>query len=381
MDFALTEGQRALKEAARRLAEVEFAPRAAEVDRAEEYPFDNVEKLVRAGFMGMTIPAAYGGGGRPLLDAVLAVEEVAAACATTGRIVVEGNAGVVGAIAAYGTEEQKYRWLPLVPRGEKPCIGITEPQAGSAATQLTTRALRADGHYVLNGTKCFITGAGVSRLYLIFARLNDEPEARGIGGLVVEKGSPGFSFGRRTPMMGIRGMPEGELVFQDCLVPEENLLVPADGQGFRKLMSAYNGQRVAAAAAAVGVAEGSFRQAARYVQERRQFGQPLAAFQGLQWMVADMHLQLEAARLLVYRAAANTGHGFPDMEEAALAKAFAAEMAVQVTNTALQLHGAYGYARDLPLERMVRDARMFTIGGGTTQIMRNIIARGILGNP
>lgn len=265
MDFTLTEAQRLLKERARQLAEAEFEPQAAEIDRTEEYPYGNVAKLVQVGFMGMTVPEAYGGAGRPLLDAILAVEEVATVCVTTARILVEGNAGTVGAIVAYGTEEQKRRWLPLVPQGEKPCIAITEPQAGSAATELTTRAVYADGHYILNGTKCFITGAGVSQLYLVFARMGEAAGARGIGGIVVEKGTPGFTFGRRIPMMGVRGMPEGELVFQDCIVPEGNLLVPAGEDGFRKLMSAYNGQRVGAAAVALGVAEGAFRRATRYV--------------------------------------------------------------------------------------------------------------------
>ncbi|MFN3974035.1 MAG: acyl-CoA dehydrogenase family protein [Dehalococcoidia bacterium] len=379
MDFTLTEAQRALQDTARRLAEEVFAPRAEEYDRSETYPYENIPYLVRAGFMGMSLPTEYGGGGRPLLDAILVVEEIAAACATTGRIVVEGNTGAALAIAHYGSSEQKGRWLPLVVQGEKPCIAITEPEAGSAATELTTSARLVDGHYILNGVKRFITGAGVSRLYLVFARFGEGKGAEGIGGIVVERGTPGFTFGRRWPMMGIRGMPEGELVFVDCPVPQGNLLVPPEEGGFRKLMTAYNSQRVGAAAAALGVAQGAFRRAVDYAQKRRQFGQPIANFQGIQWLLADMFLALEAARLLVYRAAANAGYGFPDMQEAALAKTFAAEMAIQVTNNALQIHGAYGYSRDLPLERMVRDARMFSIGGGTTQVMRNLIARGILG--
>jgi len=304
------------------------------------------------------------------------VEQVARACGTTARILVEGNAGTALAIAHYGTPAQKERYLPLIVQGEKPCICITEPQAGSAATDLKTRATPVDGGYVLNGTKCFITGAGISRIYLVFARFWGERGADGIGGILVEKGTPGFSFGRRIPMMGLRGIPEGELLFQECRVPQENVLVVEEG--FKKLMRAYNSQRVGAAAVALGLAQGALEEAVRYSRERQQFGQPIGDFQGMRWLLADMTIQVEAGRWLLYRAAANAGHGLPDMEEAAIAKTFVAEMAVAVTNQALQVFGGYGYSRDLPLERIVRDARMFTIGGGTVQMMRNVIGRAVV---
>ena len=378
-DFMLTDEQRKLQERARRLAADRFKERAAEIDRTEEYPYDNVEALVDAGFMGLTIPPEYGGSGRPLLDAVLVVEAVGANCATTGRIVVEGNTGTVAAIVHYGTSVQKARWLPMVVQGEKPCLCITEKEAGSDATALKTAMVHQDGQYILSGDKWFITGAGVSQLHLVFARQGSGKGSGDIGGIMVDGDTPGFTLVRRIPTMGIRGMWEGELALQECAVPEENLLVPPGPDSFKKLMTAYNSQRVGAATVALGVAQGAFDLAVAYARQRRQFGQSIDQFQGIQWMLADMHIAIEAGRLLVYRAASNAGMGLPDMHEAALAKIFVAETAVEVTNQALQIHGSYGYTRDLPLERMVRDARMFTIGGGTTQVLRNLIARGILG--
>ncbi|MEE9202872.1 MAG: acyl-CoA dehydrogenase family protein, partial [Dehalococcoidia bacterium] len=376
LDFHLSQEQRELQKLALDIAEGHFRPRAADVDRTEEYPYDNVEVLVKANLMGMTLPPQYGGGGRPLIDAVLCVEQVARACGTTARILVEGNTGTTLAIAHYGSETQKQKYLPQIVAGEKPCICITEPEAGSAATDMRTRAVQAGDAYILNGTKCFITGAGVSNVYLVFARFWGDSGADGIGGIIVEKGTPGFSIGRRTPMMGLRGLPEGELVFQDCRVPAANLLVVE--QGFKKLMQAYNSQRVGAATVALGIAQGALEEAVKYSLERHQFGQPIADFQGLRWMLSDMSVQVEAGRWLLYRAAANAGQDLPEMEEAAIAKTFIGEMAIAVTNSALQVFGGYGYSRDLPVERMVRDARMFTIGGGTAQMMRNVIGRGIV---
>ncbi|HVB81507.1 MAG TPA: acyl-CoA dehydrogenase family protein [Candidatus Binataceae bacterium] len=377
MRFTLTLEQQELQRRARTVADEEFRPRAALIDQTEEFPIDNVQTLVRERFMGLTIPQPYGGGGRPVIDAVLVVEQIARACGTTARIVVEGNLGTVGAIVNFGTEAHRREYLPWVCEGEKPAIAITEREAGSAATDLRTKAVLEGDAYILDGQKWLITGAGTSRLYLVFARLNEEPGAGAIGGLLVERDTPGFRVGKREPMMGLRGLPEGELVFAGCRVPRDNLLVGAGG--FKHLMSAYNGQRVGAAAVALGLAQGAYEEALRFTKERRQFGHPIASFQGLQWMQADMTIQLDAARLLVYRAAANAEHGFPDRQEAAIAKTYAAEMAVQVTNQALQIFGGRGYSREFPLERMVRDARMFTIGGGTVQVLRNIIATEVLG--
>jgi len=378
VDFELTAGQETLRTRARELADTRFAERAARWDASEEYPWDNVKDLVRAGFMGMTVPAEDGGPDRPVLDVVLVIEEIARACGVTGRIVVEGNLGVVGALTAYGTPAQRRRYVPWVlADGEKPAIAISEPAAGSAATDLTTRADEVAGGLRLNGHKCWITGAGTSRLYLVFARFGGVPGDAGIGGVLVERDTPGFRIGRREFMMGLRGIPEGELHFEDCLIPRENLLV-APGDGFKRLMRAYNGQRLGAATVALGLAQGAYERALAYATERRQFGRPIADFQGIRWKLADMAVTLDAARLLIHRAAARAGRGFPDALEAAKAKTFAAEAAQTITSQALQIHGAAGYGRSLPLERMMRDARMFAIGGGTVEMMRNLIADRIL---
>ena len=377
MDFELTAEQQTLRLRARELADGVFAERAAHWDATEEYPWENVKALVAAGFMGMTIPREYGGGDRPLLDVVLVIEEIARACGITARIVVEGNLGVVGALRSYGTETQKRRYFPWVLEGEKPAIAITEVEAGSAATDLATRAEETPAGYRITGHKRYITGAGTSRLYLVFARFGQRPGADGIGGILVERDTPGFRIGRREYMMGLRGIPEGELHFEACEVPRENLLVPA-GDGFKNLMRAYNGQRLGAATVALGLAQGAYERALAFVGERKQFGRPIGDFQGLRWKLADMALRLDAARLLIHRAAARARGPYPDALEAAKAKTFAAETAQFVTSEALQIHGAAGYGRSLPLERMMRDARMFAIGGGTLEMMRNLIADRIL---
>jgi alkylation response protein AidB-like acyl-CoA dehydrogenase len=369
--------QQALKARARGLADTAFRDRAARWDAAEEYPWDNVKDLVTAGFMGLTIPTTYGGAGGSMLDVILVIEEIARTCGVTARIVVEGSLGVVGALAAYGSEAQKRRYFPWVLEGDKPAIAITEPEAGSAATDLRTRAEEAPEGYRLTGEKRWITGAGISRLYLVYCRLGAEAGARGIGGVLVERDTPGFQIGERDHTMGLRGIPEGRLHFTGCRVPRESVLV-APPDGFKKLMEAYNGQRLGAAAVALGLAQGAYELALAYAGERRQFGRPIGEFQGIRWKLADMAIALDAARLLIYRAAAKAGSGFPDALEAAKAKTFAAEMAQTVTNQALQIHGAAGYGRGLPLERMARDARMFAIGGGTVEMMRNLIADRLL---
>jgi 3-sulfinopropanoyl-CoA desulfinase len=377
MRFPLTAGQEAIRTRARALADNEFRERAARWDEREEYPWDNVKQLVEAGLMGMTIPPAYGGQGKTLLDLVLAIEQVARVCGVTGRILVDSNLGAVGAIAEYGSEAQKRKYLPRVVQGDKPAIAITEPAAGSAASDLETRAETRGDAWVLTGTKRWITGAGVSQTYVVFCRFDGIPGAEGIGALIVEADTAGLAVTRRERAMGMRGIPEGEVVFDRCRVPRDNLLLPAGG--FRRLMAAYNGQRLGAATVALGLAQGALEAAVRYAGEREQFGRPIGHFQGLRWMIADMALQVEAARQLVYRAAANAGAGLPDMIEAAMAKTLASETAARVTNDALQIFGASGYSRDLPLERMVRDARMFTIAGGTVQMMRNVVAGAWLG--
>jgi hypothetical protein len=385
--FDLTETQRQLRETARKFTEKEIRPVAAEVDRSEAYPWDNVDKLRKAGFMGMTLPESYGGPGSSYLDAVIVIEEVAKACGVSARIVVEANMGAIGAIMAYGSEDQKQLAAACVLSGDKPAICITEPGAGSAATQMTTRADRKGENWILNGVKHWITGGGVSRLHLIFARAFDEDGTEmGIAGFIVvrdpDDGSPrGLTIGKREPAMGLRGIPETEIIFQDLEVPDAMMVTPTGGlkRGFAGLMTAYNGQRIGAGTVALGIAQGSFDLALEYAKIREQFDRPICEFQGLQWMLADMATGLDAARLMLYRAATSAPEGgFPDVMQAAQAKILASETAIKVTNDALQIFGAAGYSRDLPLERMVRDARMFTIGGGTAQILRTVVAGRLL---
>ncbi len=382
--YELTSAQRDIQMAAQQLAQDKIAPRAADVDKTEAYPWNNVDDLKSAGFMGMTLPTKYGGRGASFLDAVLVIEQMAKVCGVTGRIAVEANMGAVSAIMQYGSEAQKKRAADLVLAGDKPAICITEPDAGSAATDMTTRADKKGNTYVLNGKKHWITGGGVSKLHLIFARVFDDGLEQGIAGFIAVRGEDeGLNIGRREPTMGLRGIPETEVMFDDLVINEDMVVIPPSGirRGFAGLMNAYNAQRVGAATVALGIAEGAYDHALDYVQRREQFGRPICEFQGLQWMLADMTTQATAAQTMVYRAAASAdleGSEFPDMLLAAQAKVLSSEMAIKVTNDALQMYGAMGYSRNLPLERMCRDARMFTIGGGTAQVLRNLIASKIL---
>jgi len=385
--FKLTDLQRQLQETARRVAVEKIQPRAAGIDRSETYPWDNIETLKEAGFMGMTVPKAYGGPGLSYADVVIVIEEMAKVCGVTGRIVVEANMGAIGAIMAYGSEHQKQLGADCVLAGDKPAICITEPGAGSAATEMTTRADKRGDHWVLNGTKHWITGGGVSRLHLIFARAFDEDGSElGIAGFIAlrnpDDGTPkGLSIGTREPAMGLRGIPETEIIFDNLEIPDDMVVVPPQGlkRGFAGLMNAYNAQRIGAATVALGIAQGAFDLALEYAKSREQFGRPICEFQGLQWILVDMSTALEAARLMIQRAAESSVEtGFPDVTMAAQAKILASETAVKVTNDALQVFGAAGYSRNLPLERMVRDARMFTIGGGTAQILRTVVAGRLL---
>lgn len=381
----MSEGQALLtelKEAARDLAEREFQPRAAEVDRTEAYPWASVEKLAAAGFMGMTIPTQYGGGGHSYRAAVTVIEEMARCCGTMGRITVEANMGAIGAIMAYGSEKQKRRAAALVLAGDKPAICITEPEAGSAASDMTTRAVKRGDTYVINGAKHWITGGGVSKLHLVFAKLVEDGVERGIAGFLAVRGeTPGLMVGPREPAMGLRGIPETQIRFDDMEIAADMIVVPPGGirQGFAGLMRAYNAQRVGAATVALGIAQGAYEAALAYARTRRQFGRPIAEFQGLQWMLADMSIGLRASRALIHAAASDTVDEFPELCAAAQAKILASETAQTVTANALQIHGAQGYSRNLPLERHVRDARMFTIAGGTAQILRTQVAASILG--
>jgi len=374
---------------ARELA-TRFAPRAAEWDKTRTYCWPNVRDLTDAGLMGMTIPKAYGGKGASFFDVITVVEEIAKACTLSARIVVEANMGGISAIMAYGTDAQRAFAAPFVLTGDKPAICITEPHAGSAATQMQTTARRVGDGYVLNGCKHWITGGGVSKLYLIFAQvLADDGTSQGITGFLVHYDPAngvtpqGFHVVGREHTMGLCGMPEAELRFDDLHVSAHMMLAPPSGlrRGFADLMNAYNSQRVGAGTIAMGVAAGALQHATRYLKERHQFGRPIAEFQGLQWMLADMDTSVHASRLMLHEAAKSRGPNdspFPDMMMAARAKAFAADHAIRVVDNALQIFGARGYGDKEPLERMYRDVRMFTIGGGTAQILKTQVAGHLL---
>ena len=385
-DLGLSQDELALQGRARVFSRDVARPRAAAIDRDEQYPWDVVKALGGAGFLGMTIPKTLGGQGRSFLDAVLVIEEMAKSCTVTARIVVETNMGALSTVMAYGSEAQKKLAAKLVLEGDKPAICITEPDAGSDALAMTTRADKRGDTYVINGKKHWITGAGVSRLHLIFARVFDERgEDLGIGGfLAVRDEAKGLRVTKREQTMGLRGMPEGELTFENLEVPAGMAVMPPSGfgRGFADLMNAYNSQRVGAGTVAMGIAAGALDLALDWAKTREQFGRPIAEFQGLQWILADMQTQLTASRLMLYQAARSRGpdgSAFPDPMLAAQAKIFASETAINIVNNALQMFGARGYSRELPLERMARDVRMFTIGGGTAQVLRTLVASKMLG--
>ncbi len=378
------------REIARTLAR-EFAPRAKRWDQNREYCWQNVEELAAAGLMGMTIPARFGGQDASWLDTVVVIEEIARACTLSARIVVEANMGGISAVMAYGTDDQRAFAAEFVLKGDKPAICISEPGAGSAATEMATTARRDGTRYILNGAKHWITGGGVSKLHLIFARVLDEAgRDEGIGGFLVHVDPAagiaprGFTVAGRERTMGLCGMPEAELRFENLVVEADMVVRPPSGfrRGFADLMNAYNSQRVGAGTVAMGVAAGALDHARRYLKERKQFGRPLAEFQGLQWMLADMDTGVHASRLLLQEAAMSRSSGpgnFPDIMMAARAKSYASETAIKVVSDALQIFGARGFGDREPIERMYRDVRMFTIGGGTAQILKTQVAGALLG--
>ncbi len=367
----------------RRLAENEFQDKAAYWDEHEQFPQENKDLLARLGYLGLMIPEKYGGAGAPLIQGVIMLEELARVCFNTALVCQLYLNGPSRAIAVLGTEEQKERFLPGVARGEYFfSIAISEPDAGSATTDLKTTAVEDGDAYILNGTKSFITGGHLCTHALVFARFGDSKGAKGIGALIVERGMKGFEVGKPERKMGGRGVAETELYFENCRVPKENVLVygdPNSNEGFKKLMTSFGPERCGNAAMCVGLAQGAFEHALNYSRQRHQFGRPIMEFQGIQWKIADMATQIHAARLMVYQAAASGADGFPDPLKTAMAKLYANEMAQRVTNEALQIHGHYGYTREFPLERMVRDARGFSLGGGTTEILRNTIAAQVYG--
>jgi len=384
MDFKLNPEQKRIVELVDELGKKEFAPKAARWDTNHEYPWENVYKLQESDLLGMTIPIEYGGQGRSLIDAILAIETAAKYCGVTARILVETNIGALGCIMAYGTEDQrKLLAHRILKEGDKPAIGMTEPDAGTALTDLQASAEKKGNKYIVNGIKHWITGGGISVTNLIFVRFFDNGKEQGIGGILVDKGTPGFTIGTAEKAMGLRGIPETELIFENCVVPPKNVVVMGDGnESFKKLMYGYNGQRVGASAVALGIAQGAHELAVNWMNDRKAFGRPISEFQGLQWMMADAEIKLNAARLLIYKAACNARElpnnvKLPYMDEASMAKAYTGHAAFEVVSDSLQMFGAYGYSQDLPLERMLRDVRMFQIGGGTSQAQMNMIARSL----
>jgi butyryl-CoA dehydrogenase len=378
MDFLLSEEQRAFQQEVRALAEAELAPRAAAADRDARFPPENLRALAAAGLLGLAVPPAYGGQGRGALDYALAMEELAAACAATSVLVSVHNSLVADPIHRWGTDEQRERYLPGMARGE--LVGafcLTEPGSGSDAASLRTRAVRDGDGYRMSGQKVFITGSGIAGLYLVFATLDPAARARGITAFLVERDAPGFTIGAYEHKLGIRGSPTAQLYFEDCWVSAGQRL-GEEGQGWRVAMSTLDSGRIGIAAQAVGIARAAYQAALQYTRQRRQFGQAIADFQGIQWMLADMHVRIEAARLLVQRAAGLKDAGQPVTQASAAAKLYAAETAMWVTTKAVQLHGGAGYLLDAPVQRYFRDAKITEIYEGTSEIQRLIIAEQIL---
>jgi alkylation response protein AidB-like acyl-CoA dehydrogenase len=361
------------------VAKERYAPKAAgwDVDRTA-VPIEERRYLGSLGFLGIALPERFGGAGAPLLDALVVVEELAKECRPAAFQVFEANTGPAQVVNLLGTEEQRARYLPAIIRGDSTmAVAISEPDAGSGATDMTTRAKYTDGVYRLNGLKRWISNGGEADHYLVYTRLTDEPGARGIGALVVEADRPGVSFGAQEKLMGFRGIPSADVVFEDVEVPEENLLVPPGG--FRQLFTAFNIERLGNATMSLAIGQAALDRTVAYVQERRQFGKPLIEFQAVQMTLADMALQVEGARLLVERAAGNAGTGLPVPLEVSLAKTTANEMAKRVTDLAMQLHGGNGYTEEYGIERLHRDAHGWALAGGTPTMQRIRIVSELLG--
>ena len=374
MEFGLTTEQRLIKQMVKSFALNEVKPIAAEVDETERFPMENVKKMGELGMMGIPFDKKYGGAGGDVLSYILTVEELSKVCATTGVIVSAHTSLGAGAINDFGTEEQKQKYLVPLAKGEKiGAFGLTEPGAGTDAAGQQTVAVLDGDHYVLNGSKIFITNGGVADTFVIFAMTDKKQGTRGISAFIVEKDFPGFSIGKVEDKLGIRGSSTTELIFENCIVPKENL-IGKEGKGFGMAMKTLDGGRIGIAAQALGIAEGAYEEAIKYMKERKQFGRNLGAFQGLQWMIAEMDTKIEAARHLVYKAAWLKQNKLPYSVEAARAKLFAAEVAMEVTTKAVQIHGGYGYTKDYPVERMMRDAKITEIYEGTSEVQKMVIS-------
>lgn len=367
-----------IQQLAQEFAVRDVAPRAAEIDQQEQFPADLVGKAAELGFLGILIPEAYGGAGQDHLAFALLIEAIAHACGSTAVIIDVHTSVGAEPLARYGTEEQKRRYLPALAKGEKlAAFALTEPEAGSDAAALKTTARRVDGGYVLNGEKLFITNAGPADLYLVMAATQPGAGPKGVSAFLVEKGTAGFTIGAPFKKMGLRGSVTAPIAFTECGLSGEQRL-GAEGEGFVIAMRALDSGRIGISAQAVGLAQGALDDACAHLRQRQQFGKPLAEFQGLQFMVADMATRIQAARLLTYRAAVAYQRGERITKTASIAKLFATDMAMAVTLDALQLLGGYGVLEDYPMSRRVRDAKAAQIYEGTNQIQRVVIARELL---
>lgn len=377
MIFKLTDAHAMLQKVAREFAEKEVAPLAAELDLTGAFPRETFEKMAKCGFTGIGTPLEYGGSGADDVAKAVVVAEIARKCASTAATL-SIHMIFPSVILKYGTEAQKEKYLPLCADGGKlSAFALTEPNAGSDAGSVKTTAISDGDDYVLNGTKCFITGGGQADFVVVFALTDPSKGIKGLSAIIVEKGTPGFSIGKIEEKMGIRASETVELIFDNCRVPKENL-VGKEGKGFNIAMTALDGARIGVAAQALGIAEEALDEAVKYMKERVQFGKPLTALQGLNWYIAEMATKVEAAKWMTYNAAYRKQAGLPFTKEAAMAKLFASDTAMFVTNLALQIHGGYGYMKDYPLERMLRDAKITEIYEGTSEIHKVVISRAVL---
>ncbi len=374
MNLELTLEQKMIQKMVREFTENEVKPIAAETDRTAQYPAETIDQLFRYGIMGMCVPKEYGGAGADVLSAAIAVEELSKYCASTGDIVATHNGLCCDPIMANGTEEQKKKYLPMLTTGRHVgAFALTEPNAGSDASKGQTVARLEGDHYVLNGSKIFITNGYVADIFVVFAMTDKSKGNHGISAFIVEKDFPGFSVGKHEVKMGLHGSPTAEIVFQDCIVPKENLL-GQEGKGFKIAMQTLDGGRIGIAAQALGIAEGAMNEAIDYTKARVQFGKPISKFQNTQFVLADMEVGCEAGRLLIYQAAEKKQNGQRYTKEAAIAKLFCSEHANKSVTKALQALGGYGYTNDYPLERMMRDAKITEIYEGTSEVQRIVIS-------
>lgn len=378
MDFMLTEQQQMMKKLFAEFAEKEVKPLAAEVDEDERFPRENVEKMKACKMMGIPFGREYGGAGADYLSYILAVEELSKKCGTTGVVLSAHTSLGTWPIEHFGTEEQKNKYLPDLCTGKKlAAFGLTEPNAGTDAAGQQTTAVKDGDDYILNGTKIFITNAGEADVYVIFAMTDKTKGTHGISAFIVEKGMPGFTIGQHEKKLGIRGSATSELIFNNVRLSKDHLL-GQEGKGFKIAMMTLDGGRIGIAAQALGIAQGAIDETVPYVKARKQFGRSIAKFQNTQFQLADMQVKTDAARWLVYDAAMKKEKGLPYSVEAAKAKLFAAEVAMEVTTKAIQLMGGYGYTRDYPVERMFRDAKITEIYEGTSEVQRMVISGAML---